>query len=109
MMLSRRTLLASHHAVARAAKPSALTAREAFFLAEHRWAVEGLLAAVKSKDFWAWRWSGDEQERPFRARVARALMSLQTLDAPSPLELKILAEIDYLWRELTRPRDLRRG
>jgi len=108
-MLSRRTLLASHHTIARAAKPSALTPREAFFLTEHRWAVEGLLAAAKAKDFSAWRWSGDEQERPFRSRLARALMALQALDAPSPLELKLLAEIDYFWRELTRPRDLRSG
>jgi hypothetical protein len=112
-MLSRRTLLASHYALARAiprrSRRRATTPREAFFLSEHRWAVEGLLAAAKAKDFSAWRWSGDEQERPLRSRLARTLMSLQTLDAPSPLELKLLAEIDYFWRELTRPGDLRSG
>ncbi len=106
-------MLASHYALARAvarrARRCPITPREAFLLAEHRWAVEGVLAAVKAGNLSAWRWNGDEQERPFRSRLARLFMTLRTLDEPTKLELKILDETDYLWRELTRPRDLRSG
>jgi hypothetical protein len=107
-MISRRALLASLAAVAAvAAVPvaPALTAREALFVAEHRWAVQALLSAIEADDFTAWIWGGAEHESPSRWRLARLMIALQTQDAPTALERRISEEVTGIWAKLTRPAD----
>ncbi len=74
-------------------------------MAEHKWAVQALLSAVKTKDFSAWLWGGVEQESPYRWRLARALVTLRELDAPTMLEWRLLTEVENIWAQLTRPAD----
>jgi hypothetical protein len=110
-MITRRALLRSLAAVAVAAAlpvhAGAFTAREEHLMAEHKWAVQALLLAVKTKDFSAWLWGGDEQESPHRWRLARALVTLRTLDASTSLERQLLTEVEDIWAQLTRPADHR--
>jgi hypothetical protein len=110
-MITRRALLRSLAAVAAAAalpaRAIAFTAREEHLMAEHKWAVRALLLAVKTKDFSAWLWGGDEQESPHRWRLARTLVTLRELDALTSLERQLLTEVENIWAQLTRPADHR--
>lgn len=83
------------------AATTALTARETFYLAEHKWAVDGLLRAITTRDFAAWS-SGDEAGRPDRWRLARRMTELQGASGLSPLETMLADEFAWLWGELTR-------
>jgi len=109
MQINRRALLAGLAAIAAtAAMPApvaAFAAREKYLMAEHRWAAEALLLAEKAGDFRGWLWGGDEQESPHRWRLARALVTLRELDAPTVLEQQLLTEIESIWGQLTRPDD----
>jgi hypothetical protein len=110
-MITRRALLASLAAVAAAAAAPATAAafatREEYLMAEHRWAVQGLLSAIEAEDFWPWMWGGEEQENPRRWRLARLLVTLRELDAPTALEQQLLTEVESVWAQLTRPADNR--
>jgi hypothetical protein len=104
--ITRRALLASLAAVAGAAaarSAPAFTTREAFYMAEHKWATQGLLDAARYGDFSAWMFGGSEAEKPSRWRLARAVLGLREVDDPTPLEQTLRAEFEEVWRKLTRP------
>lgn len=114
MPVTRRQLLKSLAAVAGAmaarragadvvtpASPPPLTAREAHYLAEHKWAAQGLLRALASNDFAPWQ-PGEESERPSRWRLARSVVELQDETGLSPLEATLRKEFIALWSKLSR-------
>ena len=69
---------------------------------EHQWAVEGLLRAVATGDFSPWD-AGDEQKKPCRWRLARCVVAVREMDATTPLEQTLKAELLRLWDELACP------
>ena len=111
MPITRRALLASLAAVAGtvAARGAAIAAPAlpAASMAplvnhlrrEHQWAVEGLLRAVATADFSPWD-AGEEQDKPCRWRLARSVIAAREMDATTPLEQTLKAELLRLWDEL---------
>ncbi|RAI45362.1 hypothetical protein [Rhodoplanes roseus] len=99
--IARRNLLASKTVVACAAAATR-TVREAFYAAEHAWAIDGLMQAVARQDFSGWSW-GDETASPDRWRLARRRLELHNLPDPTAFEQTLTEELDRLWVELAVP------
>jgi hypothetical protein len=106
-MIDRRSLLAGLAAVAGVAAAGtraalALSAREEFYVAEHRWASKAVMGSLVSLNFLGWA-AGTPEESPDRWRLARRMVELQEISDKSKLEQALCERFADLWRAATRP------
>lgn len=107
-MIDRRRLLAGLAVVAATVAAGskaagALSLREEFYLAEHRWASEAMMRFEASHDFLAWV-AGTQAESPARWRLARRVIELEAMPDKSPIEQTLSEQFVDLWGAVTRDR-----
>ncbi|MFI4994976.1 MAG: hypothetical protein ACHQAQ_04235 [Hyphomicrobiales bacterium] len=106
-MIDRRSLLAALAVVAGVAAAGskaalALSAREEFYVAEHRWASKAVMGSLASLNFLGWA-AGTPQESPDRWRLARRMVELQEISDKSKIEQALCERFADLWSAATRP------
>jgi hypothetical protein len=106
-MIDRRSLLAALAAVSAVAAAGskvalALSTREEFYVAEHRWACQAAMGSLLSRNFLGWA-AGTPQESPDRWRLARRMVELQEISDKSKIEQPLCEKFADLWRAVTRP------